>query len=174
MNFEIVPAWEIPLAEQAAVFNSAFTGYLAGWHEMDTAVFARFLCAQGADLCYSRFVRSKGTLAGFGYINRTGDVSRLAGMGIVPAARRTGAGTHLLMHLLKDARARQEQAMVLEVFEQNLPALLLYRRHGFTEMSRLFGWRRPATIAAPEEQSDDFTEIAPLCAIQTPNAFDFP
>jgi ribosomal protein S18 acetylase RimI-like enzyme len=174
MNFEIVPAHELALAEQARIFNLAFAGYLAGWSEMDAAALARFLCAQGADLCYSRFVRATGTIAGFGYINRTGNVPRLAGMGTVPAARRTGVAAYLLSQLLEEAKTRGDAAMMLEVFEQNVPALVLYRRYGFTETARLFGWRRSAGIAAPQDLSSAVEEISVIDASQMPDAFEYP
>jgi len=174
MNFEIVPAHELALAEQARIFNLAFAGYLAGWSEMDAAALARFLCAQGADLCYSRFVRVSGANVGFGYINRTGNVPRLAAMGTVPAARRTGAAAYLLSQLLEEARTRGDAAMMLEVFEQNLPALVLYRRYGFTETARLPGWRRTAKVASLQNRSSAVEEISLIDASQMPNAFEYP
>lgn len=148
-----MPAHEIAFAEQAAIFNRAFTGYLAGWHDLDAAGIARVICAQNVDLFYSRFIRADGALAGFGYINRTGNITRLGAMGTVPEARRSGAAAHLLLHLLGEAKARDDQAMVLEVFEQNTPALTLYRRHDFKELMRLFGWKRAAGIASAEART---------------------
>src|ERR1700720_4578236 len=120
MSFEIVPAHELPLDSQAPIFNRAFAGYLAGWADIDAAGLARLICAQGIDLCHSRFVGSNGALAGFGYITRTANVSRLASMGVVPEGRRTGAAAFLLSHLLEEAKLGADEAIVLEVFEQNL------------------------------------------------------
>lgn len=45
---------------------------------MDAAGLGRFICLQGADLCYSSFARNQTGLCGFGYIARTGDLARLA------------------------------------------------------------------------------------------------
>ncbi len=64
MPTEIIPACEVPLAAQNRIFNEAFAGYLAGFHELDAPGFARFLMAQGADIFYSRFARH-GERAGF-------------------------------------------------------------------------------------------------------------
>jgi ribosomal protein S18 acetylase RimI-like enzyme len=169
---KIVPAHELPLAEQAAIFNQAFAGYLAGSIELDPAAFAGFLCAQGADLCYSRFVRKKGKLLAFGFINRTGKISRLAAMGTIPEARRTGAAAQLLSHLLMEAEARGDEAMVLEVFEQNLPAVALYRQQRFHEVTRLFGWRGRSKGAATKV--NQLQEISPLVAAQMASAMEFP
>jgi ribosomal protein S18 acetylase RimI-like enzyme len=173
MDFEIVPADKLPLAEQAAIFNQAFAGYLAGSIELNLPGFSRFLCAQGADLCYSRFVQAKdGTQLAFGYINRTGNIPRLAAMGTIPAARRTGAAAHLLSHLLMEAKERSDEAMVLEVFEQNLPAVSLYRQHGFRELTRLFGWRRQGDGTARDPNR--LREISPLATAQMPSALEYP
>jgi ribosomal protein S18 acetylase RimI-like enzyme len=170
MTFELGPAHDVSLIEQATILNKAFAGYLAGWSEMDTAAVARFICAQGADLCYSRFVRTNGALAGFGYINRAGNITRLAAMGTVPEARRTGAASFLLLHLLNEAKARGDEAMILEVFEQNLPAVALYRRNGFSELTRLFGWRRhKESETAPEAE-----EVSLLSASQKRSAYEYP
>ena len=173
MNFEIVPAHELSLSEQATVFNAAFAGYVVPMVQMDAAALARFLCAQGADLCHSRFVRADGTLAAFGYINRTGNTSRLAGMGTAPEVRKVGAAAYLLSSLLEEAKARGDGAMVLEVFEQNLPAVNLYRRFEFNTVTRLFGWRRPAGPIR-SQSPNEIEEVALTEAIQMPNCFEFP
>ncbi len=119
MSFAIVPAHDLPLAEQAAIVNRGFANYVAGWADLDAQGLARFLCLQGADLVHSRFVSVNGELAGFGYINRTGDVPRLAAMAIAAEARGTGAAAYLLQHLIDEARTRGDRGMVLEVIEQN-------------------------------------------------------
>ena len=173
MNFDVVPAHELPLDSQAPIFNRAFAGYLAGWTDIDAAGLAKLICAQGVDLCHSRFVCSNGMLAGFGYVNRTANVSRLTCMGVVPEARRTGAAAFLLSHLLEEAKLRTDEAIVLEVFEQNLPALTLYRRNKFRELMRLFGWRRVATKIGLET-AGNLEEISLLEAIQIHGPHDFP
>ncbi|MEP7015771.1 MAG: GNAT family N-acetyltransferase [Verrucomicrobiota bacterium] len=172
MNLELLPAHEIPLAEQASIFNRSFAGYLAGWSDLDAAALARFICAQGADLCYSRFLKADGGLPGFGYVNRTGYVTRIAGMGVVPDFRGTGAAAFLLSTLIDEAKTRGDEAVVLEVFEQNLTALNLYRRHGFRELMRLPGWRRAPT--EDNQTADNLEEISLLSANQMQSPSEFP
>ena len=174
MNFEIIPAHEVTIAEQAIVFTEAFAGYLAGSMRMDAESLARFFSAQGVDLCYSRFVRASGKLIGFGYINRTGNISRLAGMGVVPSARRAGAARYLLLHLLDEARNRRDNTMMLEVFEQNSGAHALYSSNGFREITRLFGWRRKEDVDLPDAASNLIEEISLLAASETRSALDYP
>src|SRR5205085_5279649 len=122
---------------------------------------------------YSRFVRSKsGELAGFGCINRTGNISRLDGMGTVPAARRTGAAAFLLSHLLDEAKARGDETMMLECFEQNAPALALYRQHKFKEAGRLFGWR--GVGGGTDQGSNRLEKLSLLTASQMRTPSDYP
>ncbi|MEO5719145.1 MAG: GNAT family N-acetyltransferase [Chthoniobacterales bacterium] len=173
MSFEIVPAHDIPLAEQARVFSDAFSGYVGGTFAMDAAGLARFICGQGADLCHSRFVRDADGLCGFGYITRTGDIARLAGMGVIAAARRSGIARRLLAHLLEEAEERADRMMVLEVIEQNSPADALYRSSGFSEVTRLLGWRRTAAPVA-DDKKKELQEISLATASQFPSAVEYP
>lgn len=172
----IIPAHDLPLAAQAATFTEAFEGYVGGSFAMDAAGLARFLRVQGADLCYSCLARNAAGLCGFGYITRVGEIARLAGMGVIATARRTGVARGLLLHLLEEARARRDRMMVLEVIEQNPAACALYRREGFRKMGRLCGWRRPAPEGEPATSgtSGALEEISIAAASQLPGAQEFP
>jgi GNAT superfamily N-acetyltransferase len=173
MGINIVPAGQINLAAQADVSNAAFSDYLISFPKMDVAGLGRFLCSHDVDLCYSRFaLDAAGAPASFGYINRTGNISRLAGMATVPGARRTGAAASLLSQLITEAKARGDEAMMLEVFEQNLPAHTLYVRNGFREVTRLFGWR--GRHQAATTKLEEVTEISLLAATRRQSAFDYP
>jgi len=171
--FETIPAHDVPLAAQAATLTEAFRGYVGGPVALDATALGRFIHAQGIDLCYSRFTRSAQGLCGFGYITRTGDLSRLAGMGVLVASRRTGVARGLLRHLLDEARARGDRMMVLEVIEQNPPAYTLYEKEGFRPLARLCGWRR-LRGRATAELSRDFAEISLAAASQIANTREFP
>lgn len=172
MAFEIVPAHEVPLADQARLNNEAFAGYVGGWTDLEVAAIARLLSSQGAELYYSRFVRAGGDLVGFGYISRTANILRLAGMGVVPAARGSGAADFLIEHLVAEGQERGDEAMVLELIEQNPRAHVLYRRHQFAEIDRLFGWRRAAT--AGNTNPMPVTEIPLLDALLMRSAHEYP
>lgn len=173
MTFEIIPGHAVPLAEQAGLFSQAFAGYVGGSFEMDAAGLARFICHQGVDLYYSRFARTSDGLAGFAYVTRTGNISRVAGMGVIPGARRSGVARRLLKHLRAEAQDRGDQAMMLEVIEQNPAARALYAQEGFRETDHLLGWRRGA--GAPAIESHEAIEEIPLIkASQMPSALEFP
>jgi len=173
-GFTFVPAHRIPLAGQADVFNRAFHGYLAGWVDMDDVALARFVSVQGADFCHSRFVTLDGAPVGFGYINCTGNISRLSGMGVVPEARRRGAASWLLKELLKEAKERDDKTMMLEVFEQNSGAVDLYRQHGFQVLMRLHGWRHSTGGSTFANNLPELEEISPTVASQLPRSEEYP
>lgn len=174
MSFILIPASELPLAEQAVVANRAFANYVAGWHDLDAAGLARFLSLQGADLHYSRFVADDaGRPLGFGYINRAGNYPRLAGMALIPQARGTGAAAFLLEKLCAEAKQRRETAMLLEVIVQNPRAHAFYRRQGFREIGRLSGWRCRENDLAPGS-GQSLEEISVNQAIDIPTAESYP
>ena len=174
MNFEIVPAYAVSLEEQARIANAAFAGYVGGWADLDAAGIARFLQLQGADLFHSRLVRNADELAGFGYITRAGNVVRLSGMGIVPAARGSGAADSLLQQLFADAEANGDAAMVLEVIEQNPRAHSLYKRHGFREISRLTGWRLASSVHREAKTDSRLEQVSVFEALRAPSAREYP
>ena len=175
MQFRIIPAFEVSSAEQAEIANAAFAGYVGGWAEMRAEALARFLLSQGADLYLSRFVRGADErLLGFGYINRTANVLRLAGMAIIPSARGTGAARQLLDHLVDEARGRGDAAMMLEVIEQNPRAVALYRRHGFHEITKLLSWRRNPAGGTGEGTIWEVDEVPVLELLRMPAANEYP
>ena len=175
MSFEVIPACDLSLADQASLTNRAFAEYVAGWANLDAAGLARFVSLQGADLAHSRFLRDRTALAGFGYITRTGTISRLSAMAFVPTARGTGAASHLLLHLLEEARGRKDCAMVLEVIEQNPRAHRFYQRHGFREIARLEGWRGSSDqIESAAAENADVEEISIQELLHLPAHDDYP
>ena len=173
MKFEIVSASELSLADQAATFNAAFAGYVGGAFELDAASLASFISLQGIDLSYSRFARAEdGPLVSFGYINKTGAVSRLAGMGTIASARRSGVAAALLSTVLSEARERGESVMILEVIEQNPPALKLYESAGFLRVTRLLGWR--GSSAGAQRVEKESRDLSMFEALQIPTIPEYP
>ena len=102
------------------------------------------------DLGESRVILDGDEPIGVALIARRGWTSRLAAMAIVLEARSRGVGEACVRHLLAEARARGERAMVLEVIEQNERAAKLYERCGFRVVRRLVGYEgTPALEGTP-------------------------
>ena len=121
------------------------------------------------DFAQSPVVLLDGEPAGAALMARRGPVSRVAGMALVPAARRRGAGRALMERLLAEARARGDRRMVLEVIEQNTAAVRLYEAMGFIKMRRLVGFAGPAPAGlapVPELTEVKVREVAAVVSRQ--------
>lgn len=113
--------------------------------------------ADSVDLTLSRVFVRDGTAVGAALIARRGWTCRLAGMGIIPEARRTGVGRAAVIALLDEAQSRGDHTMLLEVIEQNTAAVELYRACGFETIRRLVGFAGKAPEIS--EAHDDLIEV---------------
>jgi GNAT superfamily N-acetyltransferase len=157
MRFDTVPASDSPLPDLVALMNRGFERYLVPI-QFSVPAFEAMLRKDGIDLSLSRVLFADGLPTGIALIARRGCVSRLAAMGIAKEARGKGSGSWLMDALIREARARGDCEMVLEVIEQNDPAVHLYRKFGFEPTRRLI-----SLIKRTEGQSgtSDLEEIEP-------------
>lgn len=75
------------------------------------------------------------------------DEAELLTLAVSPAARRTGLGATLVQRFLADAAATGAKTAFLEVAADNLAALSLYRRTGWTEAGRRRNYYAPGLDA---------------------------
>jgi ribosomal protein S18 acetylase RimI-like enzyme len=130
------------LERAAETLTRAFADYFVSI-KFSVGVLLQTARMDSVDLAASRMFVRDGAAVGAALIARRGWTSRLAGMAIVPEARRAGIGRAAVTQLLADARARKDRAMVLEAIEQNSAAVELYRGCGFREIRRLVGFAGP-------------------------------
>lgn len=146
------------LERAAAVMAAGYADYFVPIAATPATLFG-MVRQDSVDLALSRVAVRDGQAVGAALVARRGWTCRLAGMAIVPAARRSGVGRQLLAELLQEARARGDRAMVLEVIEQNAPAVALYEAMGFTRVRRLVGFSgRPD---APNSPTPDLEPLDP-------------
>ncbi len=94
----------------------------------------------GIDLICSRLLLVDDEPVGIALLAHRGWTSRLAAMGIAPEFRGRGAGSWFMEQLIREACEREEQEMILEVIEQNEPAVHVYKKSGFEIVRRLIGF----------------------------------
>ncbi|MCE9666808.1 GNAT family N-acetyltransferase [Myxococcus stipitatus] len=136
---DLVPASESSFLSLSALFARSFEGYFVNVPDAPHLFDAR-VRSEHISLTESRVARIDGEPVGLVLMARRGRVSRVAGMGIIPSKRGQGLGAAMLQPLLEEARARGDSQMVLEVIEQNAPAVKLYERLGFRRVRRLVGF----------------------------------
>lgn len=89
-----------------------------------------------------------GSLAGYAGVDCAGDTADVMTIAVGTAYRGMGLGDRLLDELVARATARGAQALLLEVRADNAPALALYARHGFQELSVRRRYYQPGDVDA--------------------------
>lgn len=155
MSFETSAASDYSLSNLLSILNRSFEGYLVPI-QFNMIAFTNLLRKDSIDLMTSKVLTVDGQPCGIALLARRGWTNRLAAMGLAKQMRGKGAGTWFLKELIKEAGERGEREMVLEVIEQNEPAVNLYRKHGFESMRRLIGCVR---TEEGEARSSDLQDL---------------
>jgi ribosomal protein S18 acetylase RimI-like enzyme len=136
MNFEVKPASDYPTPDLNRLLNLSFENYLVPIR-LDSFQFLNMLRKDTIDLTASRVLLIEDEPSGIALIARRGWTSRLAAMGITNEMRGKRAGTWFMEQLIHEACNRKDREVVLEVIEQNEPAVRLYQQCGFRTVRRL-------------------------------------
>lgn len=174
MVFEFTPVSAFGLAPTAELLNRAFADYIVKF-QLTEAVMWHLARLDSLDFNASCVVRRDGEPAGAALVARRGWTSRVAGMALLPGARRCGAGRALMEHLFEAARSRGDRHMVLEVIGQNTAAVRLYDATGFQKVRRLLGFagQPPVGLAlVPELAEVDLRAVA--AALTRQSAVNWP
>ncbi|HEX9331611.1 MAG TPA: N-acetyltransferase [Anaerolineales bacterium] len=155
MDFDAIPASDYPLPDLINFLNRGFEDYFVPI-QFNMAAFLNMLRKDGIDLTISRVLSMDDQPSGIALIARRGWTSRLAAMGIAKETRGKGAGSWFMDELINEAHQRGDHEMVLEVIEQNEPAVKLYQKSGFQSVRRLIGFIRNE---AEESERSDLHEI---------------
>ena len=87
-------------------------------------------------------------IEGYAGVDHGGDVADVMTLAVTPGRRGLGLGDLLVDTLLDKARSGGAEAVMLEVRADNDPALALYRRHGFAEVSVRRRYYQPGDVDA--------------------------
>ena len=86
-------------------------------------------------------------LVGYAAASIVADIAELQRIAVAPAHRRGGVATTLLAAVVTRARAGRADRLLLEVREDNAPAIAFYARHGFVELDRRARYFRDGATA---------------------------
>lgn len=154
MTYSSRPLINYPLTTIAAVLTEGFSGYFVPIHITEAALH-QMVRQQSIDFSTSYMICAESHAnegkaennepVGVALVARRGWTSRLAAMSIVPEHRGQGAGTDVMAQLIADSKTRGDREIVLEVIEQNEPAVKLYQNVGFATVRRLVSYAQKTT-----------------------------
>jgi ribosomal protein S18 acetylase RimI-like enzyme len=140
--------------EAAAAMERCFEGYVVpvrvtaeGWE--------RRFRSEHLDAFASRIYWRGDDPAAVCFVTRRGWTSRIGGMGVALAERGRGLGRRVMEEAIGAARERGDRRVLLEVIEQNPPAVALYRSLGFHTLRRLVGYRWNPGEGGPAEALEE-------------------
>lgn len=162
-SFSFKPVLSFSIPETAALLTRGFEGYFVPI-QIDDLALQTMIRRDGIDLSESRILLKDDEPVGVALIARRGWTSRIAAMGIVTGARNSGAGSWAMEKLVNDAHARSDKELILEVIEQNEPAVHLYQKFGFKIARRLVGYKieNPQATSHDELEEIDIREMGRL------------
>jgi GNAT superfamily N-acetyltransferase len=143
VSVEIESASSLDGARRAELFTSAYEGYLLPFR-IDEKQLAGMDAAFDIDVDASRIASRDGELVGLGNLGVRGENAWIGGVGVVPAARRSGVGEALVLALHEQARARGVRNVWLEVISENAGAVALYEKLGYRMVRDVDVWSLPA------------------------------
>ena len=164
--FACSTASERDLADLALLVTRSFEGYFVPIF-IDEAHLLSMVRMDSVDLSLSRIAIAEGEPAGIALMARRGWTSRVAAMGVVSGWRGKGVGRFLMNELQREAHARADRKVVLEVIEQNDPAVRLYESAGFRKVRRLVSLSRAASSGSDQREPEeiDIRELARLIGV---------
>jgi ribosomal protein S18 acetylase RimI-like enzyme len=177
MRLDFVSITHFGLDQAADVLTRAFSDYLVKI-VATPAILQQMARVDSVDFALSRIVLCDGAPAGAALIATRSRATRLAGMALLPEARRRGIGRSLVMRVIEESRVRGDRSIVLEVIEQNAAAVRLYESCGFSRVRRLVGFRRPiqaedvALRPVPQLKQVDLQAVAAV--VKTNGLADLP
>ena len=147
----------------ADVFTRAYEGY---WFPIDVDVdrFRRMVSTYDIDRSHSVAVRDGATPVGVALLAVRHDEGWVGGMGVLESHRGAGIGERLMRNLVDRAREAGVRRLRLEVLTQNTPAIDIYRRLGFTDLSDVVLWKLQ-TAPRPTIETVDATVDEALASL---------
>jgi [ribosomal protein S18]-alanine N-acetyltransferase len=108
------------------------------WPAEEIAALLASPSALGAAALHS----TRGALVGFVLARLAADEAEILTIAVSRASQGRGVGAALMREILRQAANAGAKAMFLEVDAENVPAIALYRRHGFAEVGKRPGYYR--------------------------------
>lgn len=154
MTIEITPADRFTMQQLTDLYNQTRVDYLVPM-PMNAERLAEYVHDFDIDLRQSCVAcGADGQVLGLSMLGIRCQRAWITRLGVLPSARRTGAGSALMDHMLKNAEALGAEGIDLEVIKNNEPAYKLFLKMGFREAGTYLVMRHaphPMTNPLPGE-----------------------
>jgi GNAT superfamily N-acetyltransferase len=152
MTIEIISADRFSLQELTDLYNQTRVDYLIPM-PMNADRLGEYVHDFDVDLHHSAVARSAdGQVLGLSMLGLRGPIAWITRLGILPSARRTGAGSALIERMLENAGRLGTRETHLEVIKNNEPAYQLFLKKGFIETDTYLVMRHaPRPLITPPE-----------------------
>ncbi|MBA2712332.1 MAG: GNAT family N-acetyltransferase [Rubrobacteraceae bacterium] len=154
------PVAECTAAEVADALTRSFEGYVMPVN-VDAQGYEHRFRPENVDPFASYVYFRESRPVALILIARRGWTSRVAAMAVVPEVRGSGVGKRIIQRAVREAIARGDRSMLLEVFEHNTPAVNLYKGQDFKPVRRLVGYHHEPG-GAPPDAADKLSGLDPL------------
>lgn len=148
-----IPAAEFTIEELTDAYNRTRVDYIVPM-PMTTARLQEYIDTYDIDLTASCTIideeEGDDFIIGLGMLGVRQDRAWITRLGVVPYARRLGAGKELMYALIDETVKRNFKHLWLEVIKGNEPAHRLFKRLGFVQTRELLVLRRPPGPLPPD------------------------
>jgi ribosomal protein S18 acetylase RimI-like enzyme len=138
----LVPASQFTTKDLTIIYNLTRVDYLVPM-PMNIAKMTEYIHVYDVDLEHSYVAMVGEEMVGLGMLGVREGRAWITRLGVLPTARRHGAGQALMMALLESAERLDIRFTMLEVIKNNVPAHQLFLKLGFYEVGELLILRRP-------------------------------
>jgi len=133
MTLETIPADRFTIQELTNIYNQTRVDYLVPM-PMNADRLSEYVQDFDVDLHQSCVVRdADGQVLGLSMLGTRRGIAWITRLGVLPASRRTGAGSALMDHMLENAETLGMKEIHFEVIKNNEPAYKLFLKKGFLD-----------------------------------------
>jgi GNAT superfamily N-acetyltransferase len=161
VSIDLRSALSLSTAELSALFNAAYADYLVPFH-VDEASIAAMATWYDLDPDAGRIAYRDGEPVGLVNLGVRGEEAWIGGIGVVPAARRSGVAPALMEAVHEQAIERGVKRVWLEVIEENTAAFALYDQLGYRTVQDVEVWSLPSADGSPDGREVPFAEAKAL------------
>ena len=166
----LIPAAELSVSHLAFLINRAYSDYFLSV-QLDELQVARMCDDEDIDLQKSVVAMIDGEPVGLAFLSLREDRGWVSGVGVHPSWRRRGIALEILRSIQALARTEGIQILRLEVLEQNMAGLALYKQLGFDWERELLVLTLEPGILGPIELPPGVGKASPATLLEFYTAF---